>query len=159
MKEKINELQELLLNKKIRQKTAVGPKYYNVVTITERKDRIVIETRELKTFTETLESIEILLKNIEIVGEVDFKNNSKSSFDRGDVTVHKPFVPVSQFKVSAPDITKNVSDGLATIFNELSNKNTISAEELKRAKLMCDVASKIIDCEKVKLGYLALNYR
>lgn len=62
-------------------------------------------------------------------------------------------------EIQAPEIADNVSDGLMSIFNDLTAKKEFSDTDIKQAKLAVDVAGKIIDIEKVKLGYLALNFR
>lgn len=162
MVDKINELQDILVGKQIKHKTSVGPKFYNVKTVVERKSRIVIETKELKTFTETLESIDILMKDIEVVGVSEIVKDKiiiTSDLVVAETDFKKTELPLKQLAFVAPEAAKNVSDGLMSIFKNLTSKKHLSEPDLKKAKLACDVAGKIIDIEKVKLGYLALNYR
>lgn len=152
MKEKINELQELLLGKEISHKTKFGLKTYNVKTVVERASRIVIETVEGKTFTEAINTIEFLLKEIKVIGDSDIENGISNV---GKIKEY----PAIKVMYVAPEEAKKVSDGLMSIFNDLTSKSNVSDADLKKYKAVSDIAGKIIDIEKVKLGYLALNYR
>ena len=152
MKEKIEKLQDLLLGKEISHKTKFSIKTYNVKTVVERASRIVIETIEGKTFTETLDTIEFLLNDIKVIGVSNDNNDVVSNFKETAFVVKN-----AQFV--APESTNSVSEGLMSIFQKLTANESISDSDLKTAKLACDVAGKIIDIEKVKLGYLGLNYR
>jgi hypothetical protein len=147
MEEKINELQQLLLGKKIKYRLLTGIKFYDVCNVTERAKSIVIETSQRKTFVQNLTNIDAFLEKIEILSEFESMR----------------FLPTKKqeekTKIKAPEIANNVSDGLMAIFNSLSTKKVFSDDDVKKAKLAVDVAGKIIDIEKVKLGYLALNYR
>lgn len=152
MKEQIEKLQDLLLGKEIAHKTKFSIKTYNVKTIVERASRIVIETIEGKTFTETLDTIHCLLSEIKVIGD---------SFDNSNVVseVKETSFVSKNIEYVASESTKNVSDALVSIFNDLVSKSNVSDSELKKLKAVSDIAGKIIDVEKVKLGYLALNYR
>lgn len=157
MIEKINELRELLVGKRIKHKSRIGYKFYNVKSVVERSGRIVIETNELKTFTNTLDSIDDFIEAIEVISEIESLkfDEIKNNF----IEPEKTKLPMKQLAFVAPETTKNVSDGLMSVFNDLTADNHITEEKLKQAKLACDVAGKIIDIEKIRLGYLALNYR
>lgn len=147
MEEKIKELQQLLVGKKIKHRLLTGIKFYDVCKIEERAKSIVIETLQKKTFVQNLNNIHDFLEKIEILSEVEsmgFLPEEKVNF-KNDIV--------------APEITNSVSDGLMGIFNDLTAKKTFSEADIKKAKLAVDVAGKIIDIEKVKLGYLSLNLR
>ncbi len=68
----------------------------------------------------------------------------------------KPLVKKNE--VFIPEACNNLSDGLMAMFNKISS-GTASKNDFEQAKSMSDIAGKIIDVEKVKLGYLALSKR
>ena len=52
--------------------------------------------------------------------------------------------------------TSKVSEGLMKMFDKITADKP-TEEDLKQAKAVCDVAGKLIDIEKVRLGYFHLN--
>lgn len=60
--------------------------------------------------------------------------------------------------VFVPETCTNLSDGLMAMFNKISSGKA-TKNDFEQAKSMSDIAGKIIDVEKVKLGYLALSKR
>lgn len=147
MKDKIIELELLLLDKKIKYKSLTSNRFFDVCKISERAKSIVIETLQKRTFVQNLKNIDDFIEKIEIISDseaIRFLPTEKEVF---------------KSDIQAPEIANNVSDGLMAIFNDLSAKKDVSEQDIKKAKLAVDVAGKIIDIEKVKLGYFALNYR
>lgn len=65
---------------------------------------------------------------------------------------------VKTTEVYVPESCVNLSDGLMAMFNKIQSGNATKSD-FEQAKSMSDIAGKIIDVEKVKLGYLSLSKR
>lgn len=66
--------------------------------------------------------------------------------------------PVKTTEVYVPEACMDLSNGLMAMFNKIQSGNA-TKNDFEQAKSMSDIAGKIIDVEKVKLGYLALSKR
>ncbi|MBF05001.1 MAG: hypothetical protein CMP76_17125 [Flavobacterium sp.] len=71
-------------------------------------------------------------------------------------TVPKKINHMSNVICELYENASKVSDGLMKMFEKISN-NKPTEEELKQAKVVSDVAGKLIDIEKIRLGYMHLN--
>lgn len=115
------------------------------VNVSIKGDKFIIET-DSRTFVIHATDIESFY--------------SKCTFTGGKDIVSKTSVQNSPKKaeVFVPEACINLSDGLMDMFNKISSGKA-TKNDFEQAKSMSDIAGKIIDVEKVKLGYLALSKR
>lgn len=121
--------------------------------ISKINDKILVKTN-IKNFliypkdvNQFLENCTISEKNIPIEEEIEEKSN--------EVLISKSEVKMMHFPT--PNC-ESVSNGLMEMFNKITKKNA-SEEDYKQAKMVSEVASKIIDIEKLRLGYYHLNMK
>lgn len=75
------------------------------------------------------------------------------------VSIEKPNQLIRKRESFVPsENCATVSDGLKNMFDKIISKNP-SEEDYKQAKAVCDIAGKLIDIEKVRLGYYNLNMK
>lgn len=108
-------------------------------------DKFKIET-DSRTFVIHHTEVESFMKKVTFMG----------SFSTEEKKVNKPVAKFTEFYV--PEACSNLSTGLMAMFEKISS-GTATKEDREKAKSMSDIAGKIIDVEKVKLGYLALSKR
>lgn len=109
-------------------------------------DKFKIET-DSRTFVVHHSGIEDFMSKVTFVG------NSST-----EVQLNKAKKEVKTPAVYVPETCVDLSAGLMGMFQKISSGNT-TKEDYEKAKSMSDIAGKIIDVEKVKLGYLALSKR
>jgi len=78
--------------------------------------------------------------------------------NQGELVKQLPKKLPVKAEVFIPESCVNLTDGLMSMFNKISS-GTATKSDFEKAKSMSDIAGKIIDVEKVKLGYLALSKR
>jgi hypothetical protein len=105
-----------------------------------------IET-DSRTFVVNHSAIEDFMTKVTFVG------NSSTEIQQS-----KAKKEVKTPAVYVPETCVDLSAGLMGMFQKISGGNA-TKEDYEKAKSMSDIAGKIIDVEKVKLGYLALSKR
>lgn len=109
-------------------------------------DKFKIET-DSRTFVIHHSDVETFLKKVTFLG------NSST-----EIQLNKAKKEVETPAVYVPETCVDLSAGLMGMFQKISGGNA-TKEDYEKAKSMSDIAGKIIDVEKVKLGYLALSKR
>jgi len=142
MQKQLKELKELFEGKEFvyREKAHLQQKNYKCkeVQLINVKFKIVTDQR---TFILLPSEVESFIESVEFIepGQTNVRT----------IVVHKA-------EVIAPEACKTVSEGLMQMFQKISSGEA-SASDFEQAKSASMIAGKIIDIEKVKLGYLSLN--
>lgn len=142
MQKQLVELKKLLEGKEFiyQEKPHLQKKKYMCKEVVLVNVKIKIQT-DSRTFLLLESEVEPFIESIEIVDESDTKIKT--------IVVHKA-------EIIAPEACKTMSDGLMQMFNKITS-GSASKQDIDNAKSASMIAGKIIDIEKVKLGYLMLN--
>lgn len=115
-------------------------------------DKFKIET-DTRTFIVHQSDLKSFMEKVTFSGKVEVTEMiQKESNALGSKSV------VKSVEIYIPEACSNVSDGLLAMFNKIQSGNATKTD-LENAKSMSDIAGKLIDVEKVKLGYLSLSKR
>lgn len=108
-------------------------------------DKFKIET-DTRTFIVHSAELDSFLQKCTFTSNTGFipKKGNKRTLQKLDVFV--------------PETCVDLSAGLMDMFGKISSGKA-TKKDFEQAKSMSDIAGKIIDVEKVKLGYLALSKR
>lgn len=107
-------------------------------------DKFKIET-DTRTFVVHHSDVDDFIKKVTFTGKTEAVE-----------VVKKQHVKAAE--VYVPEACMDLSKGLMAMFNKIQSGNA-TKNDFEQAKSMSDIAGKIIDVEKVKLGYLALSKR
>lgn len=118
-------------------------KDYFCKSINKKNEKILVTT-DTRTF---------LLAPVEVKAFL-----SKCIIKNKDVKVEPKFPVIQKEAYKPSENCVTVSDGLKNMFNKIISSNP-SEEDYKQAKAVCEIAGKLIDIEKVKLGYFNLNMK
>ena len=115
-------------------------------------DKFKIET-DTRTFVVHHSDVETFMQKVVFTHTSENKQlNNTNSIEMAT----KPALKSTEVYVS--EVCVNLSNGLLAMFNKIQSGNP-TKKDLEQAKSMSDIAGKIIDVEKVKLGYLSLSKR
>lgn len=123
----------------------LGKKTHLGVNVSIKGDKFIIET-DSRTFVVHNADLDQFLKKCTFGNKQEIKQYESAK---------KPSLKAEIF---VPETCVNLSDGLMDMFNKISSGKA-TKNDFEQAKSMSDIAGKIIDVEKVKLGYLALSKR
>lgn len=118
-------------------------KEYVCESIESKGDKIVISTN-VRTFAIYPYDVEEFLNKCKVL--------DKSSHE---VIIHKPS---KNELYQVPEYCEDVSTSLKSMFDKIASGGA-SDKDINNSKAAVSLAGKIIDIEKVKLGYLMLNNR
>ena len=124
----------------------LAKKTHKCIEVSLVGDKFKIET-DSRTFVVHNLEVENFMK------KVTFIENSST-----EIQESKAKKEVKTPAVYVPETCVDLSAGLMGMFQKISGGNA-TKEDYEKAKSMSDIAGKIIDVEKVKLGYLALSKR
>ena len=124
----------------------LGKKTHKGIEVSLVGDKFKIET-DSRTFVVHNADVEAFMNKLTIQG------NSVAEF-----MVNKAKSAEKTVALYVPETCSNLSNGLMDMFDKITS-GTATKEDYQKAKSMTDIAGKIIDVEKVKLGYLALSKR
>lgn len=123
----------------------LGKKTHLGVNVSIKGDKFIIKT-DSRTFVVHNAEIESFYSKCTFTGAKDIvlKSSVQNSPKKQEVFV--------------PETCVDLSAGLMGMFSKISSGKA-TKKDFEQAKSMSDIAGKIIDVEKVKLGYLALSKR
>lgn len=130
---------------------SVAAKDYLVVSVELVRNNYVIKCQCGTSFVKSIEDLDDFL--------IDFKQNKNISKINIDEDKKVSNIEVIDAKIIYSNEVVGVQNGLMGLFENLISKKKLSEDEIKHAKAVSDVAGKIIDIEKVKLGYLVQSLK
>lgn len=160
MQKRLEEINNELKGKSFlyREKPSLDLKKYDFIKIVAVAGNIRVDTKQRQFVLKPLE-VEKFMNSIAIEGVVRKINRTEVEadvIDEKSVQMSKENEVSIIRKVKVPDVCEKVSEGLLKMFDVFVYGEQTEAD-IVAAKNASMVAGKLIDIEKVKLGYLMLN--
>lgn len=149
--QRLKEIEDILNGKSFeyQEKPHLMKKTYVFESIKSVNSKIVLATDTRRfVFTET--ELDYFMESIEII-----EQSIESKIIKKEENLHTTEI-VKNVTYEVPEVCDLLSHGMLKLFDAVSSGNASDAE-INAAKHASLLASKLIDVEKIKLGYLILN--